>query len=157
MGTFEEAKASVCLALRRCEEAELNRDKLLCGDAVDPHTGSRRPEMREGGEGSGSGGGGDAGDGGEEGSAGRVRDDKNEFSCSKYQCDQKVNKIVIEGVGGGNGNSSTLPLPSPNSSSTPFILAVLRTHVLLDFNDLNYFHLISVEEILKTYGIEFSN
>ena len=80
-------------------------------------------------------------------------------NCDKHKIDQKESNSTAEGYEGRHYSPSTLPLPlspPPDTSSTPFVLAVLRAHVHLDFHDVKHFHLITVEEILKIYGIEFS-
>ena len=134
VGTFEEAKASVCLALHRWEGAAIDSDALHSEEAVDAHTDlleSKKLELVE------------------------VEVDSNSAECD---IDKEQGKRV-KGLQGRHTNQSALHLPlppTPATSSMPFILAVLRTHVHLDFRDLKYFHLITVEEILKTYGIEFS-
>lgn len=75
-----------------------------------------------------------------------------ENSCSDCRIESNHIDSVIE----GSVSSTPLPLLSSNKSSMPSILAVLRTHVHLNFPDLKCFHLIADEEILNAYGIEFT-
>lgn len=132
MGTFDEAKASVCLALRRWEEEVIKRDAVPCVEAIDAHTVPFNSEKK--GERVGEGG---------------------DLNNDKYE---KQNKVIEEER---HCNTSTLPLPLPlpplDYSSMPLILGILRTHVHLDFHDVKYFHMMTEEEILKTYGMAFSN
>ena len=161
VGTFEEARASVCLALRRWEGEEVKGEQMEeDGDAVHyveakdvrindfnaikPEGGVEKVEVEievrcEGKDGGGGG-----------------REEEN--SCSDCRIDfNQINSII-------EGSDSSTPLPLPLSlpllpskqSSMPSILAVLRTHVHLNFPDLKCFHLIAAEEILNTYGIEFT-
>ena len=132
MGTFDEAKASVCLALRRWEKALINRDAGPCVEAVavDAHTAPSNSKE----------------DGGQE-EGGDLNYDK----CGGKSKDMEDGRLC---------NTSTLPLPLPLSpldfSSVPLILGILRTHVHPDFHDIKYFQLITEEEILNAYGIAFS-
>ena len=130
MGTFDEAKASVCLALRRWEEALIKRDAVPCVEAIDAHTVRLNSERIRG----------QVGEGGD-------------LNNDRYE---NQNKGIEEER---HCNTSTLPLPLPplDISSMPLILGILRAHVHPDFHDMKYFHLITEEEILNTYGMTFSN
>ena len=163
VGTFEEARASVCLALRRWEgeqikeeQMEIDGDAVHCGEAEDVRTNDfnaiaitlraevekvevEKEEVGRGGR--------------EEGGGGGREEDYSRRDCriDLYQINS-----VIDGSDSSTPPPLSLPLVLSKQSSMPCVLAVLRTHVHLNFPYLKYFHLISAEEILNKYGIEFT-
>jgi hypothetical protein len=151
VGTFEEARASVCLALRRWEGEQIKAEQMgIDGDTVhygegeDVRTNDFDAIKLQGEEekvGFGCGG----QDGREE-----------ENSCGDCRIDSKQINCVIEGSDSLTPLPLSLSLVPSKQSSMPSILAVLRTHVHLNFPDLKCFHLIAAEEILNAYGIEFT-
>ena len=165
VGTFEEARASVCLALRRWEgeqvkeeQMEIDGDAVHCGEAEIVRTNdfnaiaiTLRAEVEKVEVGIEEVGRGGIGEGGE-GRGGREED------TSRRDC--RIDLYQINSVKDGSDSSTPPPLSLPlvlsKQSSMPCVLAVLRTHVHLNFPYLKYFHLISAEEILNTYGIEFT-
>ena len=130
MGTFDEAKASVCLALRRWEVALINRDAGPCVEAVDAPTIPLNSKEDRGEE-----------------EGGDLNYDK---------CGGKSKNIEEERHCDTSTLSISLPLPSLDFSSMPLILGTLRTHVHPDFHYVKYFHLITEGEILNAYGIALS-
>ena len=172
VGTFEEARASVCLALRRWEgeqikeeQMEIDGDAVHCGEAEDVRTNdfnaiaiTLRAEVEKvevGIEEVGRGGREEGGGGGreEKGGGGGREEDNSRRDCriDLYQINS-----VIDGSDSSTPPPLSLPLVLSKQSSMPCVLAVLRTHVHLNFPYLKYFHLISAEEILNKYGIEFT-
>lgn len=94
----------------------------------------------------------EVGCGGKGGGDGR----EEENCCSDCRIDSNHVNSMIEGSVPSTPIPLSLPLLPSKQSSMPAIFAVLRTHVHLNFPDLKCFHLLAAEEILNTYGIEFT-
>ena len=156
MGTFDEARASVCLAVRRWEgeQMEIDGDAVPCGEAEDANPIDFKASKLEGEEVKKEGVGIEGvGCRGREGGGGRRDED---FNCSNCRIDLNQSNGMIDGSDSSTPLPLSPPLLPPNKSSMPSILAVLHTHVHLNFPGLKFFHLIAAEEILNAYGIELT-